>query len=106
MNRGCASARANRPFRVSHRQKRVVGLTDAPGYRLTGEAVTQHPFSYMTRRIRTSATMVLVLVALGLAGAQSPAPLPTGTLVERVVCQGDSSQSYALYLPSGYASAK
>jgi tetratricopeptide (TPR) repeat protein len=50
--------------------------------------------------------MVLVLVALGLAGAQSPAPLPTGTLVERVVCQGDSSQSYALYLPSGYASAK
>jgi dienelactone hydrolase len=43
--------------------------------------------------------------------AESPAPIPkenfvTGQLIEKVVCKHDTSQSYALYLPSGYSPEK
>jgi dienelactone hydrolase len=42
---------------------------------------------------------------------ESPAPVPkdnfaTGQLIEKVVCKHDTSQSYALYLPSGYSPEK
>lgn len=51
--------------------------------------------------------------ALLLAGLPSPAGpgepgggWPRGQLVERVVCQDDPSESYALYLPSSYSPAR
>jgi hypothetical protein len=42
---------------------------------------------------------------------ESPAPspkenFPVGQLLENVICKHDTSQSYALYLPSGYSSEK
>jgi tetratricopeptide (TPR) repeat protein len=36
--------------------------------------------------------------------AQMPSGLPKGRIIERVVCQEDPAQSYALYLPSNYSS--
>src|SRR5580658_4793283 len=40
-------------------------------------------------------------VAIGLAGwgQASAQPFMPGKIIERVVCQGDTSQSYALYIP-------
>ena len=42
------------------------------------------------------------------AGPPTPldAPLARGRVVERIVCPGDPSRSYALYLPSGYDRAR
>ena len=53
---------------------------------------------------------VLVFSAL-LAGGQTltnapPQPLPAGEIIESVVCAKDSTQNYALYLPSNYTPAK
>lgn len=48
--------------------------------------------------------IVFLPAAAFAAGAPDP-PLPRGTLVEAVACRGDSSQTYTLYLPSGYESA-
>jgi poly(3-hydroxybutyrate) depolymerase len=42
---------------------------------------------------------VLLVGAAGAASAQDPAP---GRVIDDVKCVSDSSQSYALYLPSGY----
>lgn len=44
----------------------------------------------------------LGLLAGGTAAAGAPGGFPTGQLVERVVAGSDPTQSYALYLPSGY----
>ncbi|MEW5764935.1 MAG: TPR end-of-group domain-containing protein [Acidobacteriota bacterium] len=47
----------------------------------------------------------LALAALclaGSAGAQTPAALEPGVVHPKVLCQGDPSHSYALYLPRGY----
>jgi predicted esterase len=44
-------------------------------------------------------TAALVILATLLGG---PDALPRGQIVDRVVCQGDAAQSYAVYLPSGY----
>ena len=49
--------------------------------------------------------------ALFLAMAASPlvcetAALPAGKVIENVVCEKDSSESYALYLPSNYTPAR
>lgn len=35
-----------------------------------------------------------------------PEKFTPGQLIDKVTCQGDTSQSYALYLPSGYAAGK
>jgi dienelactone hydrolase len=43
---------------------------------------------------------VLLVGAAGASSAQNPAP---GRIADDVKCVADSSQSYALYLPSGYA---
>lgn len=45
--------------------------------------------------------MLLGLVLAGLL-AQSQAEIPRGTIVNEVQCAADPSQTYALYLPSGY----
>jgi predicted esterase len=50
-------------------------------------------------------------VALGVAGADAPAPaagpsLPRGEVVEHVACRADPTKSYALYLPSGYDASR
>ena len=48
-------------------------------------------------------TMTFVMASVPLADATVPdSSLPLGQIVERVSCRDDSSQSYALYLPSGY----
>jgi len=53
---------------------------------------------------------IVVFIALAAAtlGAAEPdmAPLPVGTLVENMRCQADPTQSYTLYLPSGYTTEK
>jgi len=36
------------------------------------------------------------------AGAAAAAELPRGTLIEKVVCESQRDQTYALYLPSTY----
>ena len=51
------------------------------------------------RIIRIVLVVTLCLCAQ-IARAQS---IERGVAVERVVCAGDASQSYALYLPSGYS---
>jgi predicted esterase len=49
---------------------------------------------------------LLGLLVVGLATAQTapakPDELPRGTLIEKITCQENPSQSYSLYLPSGY----
>jgi dienelactone hydrolase len=53
------------------------------------------------------AVLVHVLFAILLCPPHllaSPAQeLPRGTIVDKVICRGNASQSYALYLPSGYS---
>jgi dienelactone hydrolase len=58
----------------------------------------------MIRIMARRAALILSIVALaGRAGTQS---FPTGTIVEDVKCAADATQSYALYLPSGYSSGR
>ena len=47
--------------------------------------------------------MLALVLASWLASQAAAAEIPRGQVVERVVCLGDPSQSYALYLPSDYA---
>lgn len=54
----------------------------------------------MTRRFRGAALLLGIVALTGRAGAQS---FPAGTIVDDVRCAGDATQSYALYLPSGYS---
>ncbi len=60
----------------------------------------------MTRPGRHFAMLVFVGIALSPAIAQSPPLLPTGKVIDRVICQADPAESYALYLPSGYNPAQ
>ena len=46
--------------------------------------------------------MVKVLAPLLALAAASAQQWPTGQVIDRVVCQADAAQSYALYLPSNY----
>jgi predicted esterase len=59
--------------------------------------------------MRFCARFALFAAAAAGSGGAAPAPpdpaLPEGAVVERVVCRDDPAQSYALYLPSGYAAA-
>jgi dienelactone hydrolase len=50
-------------------------------------------------------TAVSLLVA-ALAASASPGPARPGALVERVACLSDPTQTYALYVPSSYSSAR
>ncbi len=57
------------------------------------------------RSIRQSLFSLLLCVGLSLSILATPQARPElapGAITERVVCQADSTQSYALYLPSGY----
>jgi hypothetical protein len=47
-----------------------------------------------------------VLVALSVGGTLRAAELPTGKVVRKVVCRGDPTRSYALYLPPDYTAQK
>src|SRR5262245_50527384 len=58
------------------------------------------PHLYMLAFSLTLCTLLWVTVPGG-AASQS---LPAGAIIERVVCQKDATQSYALYLPSTYPS--
>jgi predicted esterase len=51
----------------------------------------------MTRKL----TLLLVLLHFA-TGATAAAELARGTLIEKVVCEGQPDQAYALYLPSTY----
>ncbi len=48
-----------------------------------------------------SVVLLLPLILLPLSAAPA-AELPRGTLIEKVVCEGQPDQAYALYLPSNY----
>lgn len=49
---------------------------------------------------------VLVFLLSGPARAQLPPPLPPGVVLDKVACQANLSESYALYLPSQYTPAR
>lgn len=53
-----------------------------------------------------SILMGLAVTGLGSAQPAPPAPLPPGQVLESVACYNDPTQSYALYLPSGYTPGK
>ena len=59
---------------------------------------------------RTLAVLVVLWVGIAPASSQTPgsppAPLAVGQVVDSVICIGDPSESYALYLPSAYTQAK
>ena len=60
----------------------------------------------MTNLIKALAALVFLVVTSNPAGAQSIAPLPSGKVIDLVLCEADPAESYALYLPSGYTPAK
>jgi hypothetical protein len=67
----------------------------------------------MPRRIRTeklviaAARIVLVLAGISVTVNADEAPrLSAGQVLESVVCASDSSQTYALYIPSNYSAAR
>ncbi|HJZ74597.1 MAG TPA: hypothetical protein VKE51_22830 [Vicinamibacterales bacterium] len=59
----------------------------------------------MTRRISAVSAISAVAFPLALAWAVplQAQPLPRGTIIDSVTCADDSTQSYALYLPSSYS---
>src|SRR5262245_35966911 len=60
---------------------------------------------------RAMVMVALLVAALAPAGADTadiaaaPGPQP-GQVTERIACEGDATQSYALYLPTAYAVEK
>src|SRR5882724_6406562 len=64
-----------------------------------------HSYDYFVCVHRTLLTIVGVALLFRLTSAQV-APLPVGTILPSVVCNADSKQSYALYLPSNFSSAR
>lgn len=50
--------------------------------------------------------MIFSVLALWTAIVAAQAPPPTGRLVERVACPSDPTQTYTLYLPSGYSAER
>jgi len=49
---------------------------------------------------------ILVVLALGARAPVAAQDLPSGTIVDRVVCAASADQSYALYLPAAYSPDK
>lgn len=64
----------------------------------------------MNRTIPPVAAVVAILATTvptrRVAGQVDAEPLPTGSLVERIVASSDTTKSYALYLPSKYDAAR
>jgi poly(3-hydroxybutyrate) depolymerase len=55
----------------------------------------------------TRLAAIIVLAVFTCARSVSAQPeLPHGAVIERVECMGDATQTYALYVPSGYSSAR
>lgn len=50
--------------------------------------------------------ILLLFASIGKAQTISKDELPRGVVIERVVCQNDNAQSYALYLPTNYSPEK
>lgn len=50
--------------------------------------------------------LLLLASTIGAAQTNSKDDLPRGAVIEKVVCQKDNAQSYALYLPSNYTPEK
>src|SRR4028118_246641 len=73
-------------------------------------AMTMRPETRMNRPTRSLLAacvapprgVFLSTLAAAQAPASKPAELPRGRLIEKVICQGNPGQSYALYLPRGY----
>lgn len=51
----------------------------------------------------TASVTLLVVVSSALSLPLRAEDLPTGQVIEKVVCRQDAAQSYALYLPPGYS---
>jgi len=60
----------------------------------------------MTGSARGLSAVALVLTALGSGLTQSAQPLTPGRVIDQVSCQSGTSESYALYLPTAYTSAR
>ena len=56
----------------------------------------------IVRFCRRRITLLTLALCLGATGARSQVLQP-GIVIERVECSDDTAQTYALYLPSGYA---
>jgi tetratricopeptide (TPR) repeat protein len=52
------------------------------------------------------ACLLLLVSTIGKAQTTSNGMLPRGLLIEKVACQNDAAQSYALYLPASYTPEK
>lgn len=61
--------------------------------------------SYKPWRACVPACVLLLLIIAPTVFARAD-DLPKGTIIERVVCESDAAQSYALYLPSAYTPQK
>lgn len=62
--------------------------------------------SHKLWRILFPASALLSLLIISPTTRARTDELPKGTIIERVVCDADASQSYALYLPSAYTPQK
>lgn len=58
------------------------------------------------QRIRVWLLCAAALVVLAPAGTAEEKPLPTGVVIPEVAEKADASQTFALYLPSAYSTAK
>ena len=56
----------------------------------------------LVRFCRRRITLLTLALCLGATGARAQV-LQRGMVVDRVECSDDTAQTYALYLPSGYA---
>jgi predicted esterase len=54
----------------------------------------------------TRVALVLLALCVCARSAFAQPELPHGVVIERVECMGDATQTYALYVPSGYSSAR
>jgi dienelactone hydrolase len=61
--------------------------------------LTGSPLAHLTKK----GLLTAVCVALFFAIKTSAQQLPRGEIIEKVICQADATQSYALYLPSRYS---
>jgi len=67
-------------------------------------------FHFQLRQIYLVVTIAtcVILIALGstIAQAQQPSSLPPPGRIGNVICASDATQTYVIYLPSGYATGK
>lgn len=65
----------------------------------------KHPMNKFTRHNSGFFLAAFALLSLISAARASAQDLPAGKVIERVACQKDANQSYALYLPTSYTTA-